>query len=125
MSKRIVLMSVVAVVAFALGSTSVVWAKAHVPLGRVQICSSGGEARNITQRSMARLISGGACRLTACAFNDMDGDTVVKQFVFVAGDPCDNTDDNGDGFCDATGTPKSVPRRLRAINVTPACTDSV
>lgn len=125
MAKKLILLSVVGVVLLALAGTSVISSKAHVPLNKVQICTSTGEVRNITQRNLQKRLADNACRLTACAFNDVDdnGD-LVQQFIFLPGNDCDSTDANGDGFCDATGSPKSVPKRLRANNVTPACTNS-
>ena len=116
--------ALLALVVLALGGVAEVSGKAHVPLGRVQICSSSGTAQNISARQMQRRINEGACRLTACAFNRTNADDeVTQQFIFLAGDECDPTDDNGDGFCDATGSPSDVPKRLSAVNVTPACTD--
>lgn len=126
MAKRLFFSSIVlvAVLALALAGAPEVSGKAHVPLGRVQICSANGTVQNISPRQMQRRIGDGACRLTACAFNKTnDGGDVLKQFIFLDGGECDATDDNGDGFCDATGAPADVPKRLSAINVTPACTD--
>ena len=125
MAKRLALsLTILAIVALALSGPAEVTGKAHVPLGRVQICSASGVAQNISARQMQRRINDGACRLTACAFNKVNdqGDT-TQQFIFLAGGECDPTDDNGDGFCDATGSPSDVPNRLSAVNVTPACTD--
>lgn len=124
MSKRLIFGAVLlVVVALTLAGAPEVSGKAHVPLGRVQICSANGTVQNISPRQMQRRIGDGACRLTACAFNKVEGDEVTQQFIFLAGDDCDSTDDNGDGFCDATGAPSDVPKRLSAINVTPACTN--
>ena len=123
MAKRLVLSLIVLAVALAMAGPTEVSGKAHVPLGRVQICSANGTAQNISARQMQRRINEGACRLTACAFNKTDGDTVTQQFIFLAGGECDPTDDNGDGFCDATGSPSDVPNRLSAVDVTPACTN--
>ncbi len=124
MSKRVVLLSIlVGGVILAVAATSTVWAKAHVPLGRAQICTSSGQVRNIAARVLTSRLAGGACRLTACVFNDVDNGTLVKQFIFLAGDDCDPTDADGDGFCDATGAPSDIPKRLNAVNVTPACSD--
>lgn len=115
---------VLALMLLALAPAAEVSAKAHVPLGRVQICSPNGNVQNVSSRQMQRRLVQGACRLTACAFNDTDDDgNVTKQFIFLAGDDCDPVDDNGDGFCDATGAPSDVPKRLSGINVTPACTN--
>ena len=119
MTKRVVLLSIIAGVIFALGA-STVWAKAHVPLGRAQICTKQGKVKNISARLMQKRLNGGACRLTACAFNDEETGT---QYIFLPGDPCDATDANEDRFCDATGSPRDVPTSVSAINVTPACTD--
>ncbi len=124
MKQRVVFLSiVVGVVAFALIGSSVAWAKAHVPLGRVQICNANGNVKNIASRTLGTRIGQGACRLTACVFNDVDNGDLIQQFIFLPGDDCDPTDADGDGFCDATGAPSDVPKRLKAINVTPACTD--
>lgn len=98
-------------------------AKAHVPLGMVQVCRSGGKVKNVSENSLARLLGRSACRLTACAFNDVDdNDEVITQFIFLPGGDCDPTDADGDGFCDATGAPSDVPDDVNAIGVTPACT---
>ena len=125
MAKRLTLsIAVLAVALLALSGPVEVLAKAHVPLGRVQICSANGTTQNISARQMQRRINDGACRLTACAFNKVnDQGAVTQQFIFLAGEECNPTDDNGDGFCDATGSPADVPKRLSAVNVTPACTD--
>ena len=121
--RRVVLLSMVAVIVLALSGASMVLGKAHVPQNRVQICTKGGVVQNATLRRSQSRLNNGACRLTACAFDDVDdnGGTITQR-VFFPGDNCDSTDQNGDGFCDATGSPSDVPKRLRAINVTPACT---
>ena len=119
MVKRVLLLSIVAVVVLALAGSSIVLAKAHVPQSRVQICTPGGVVQNVTLRRSQSRLNAGACRLTACAFNDEQTGT---QYIFLPGDACDSTDDNGDNFCDATGAPSDVPKRVRAQNVTPACT---
>ena len=122
MAKRVALLFIVVAVILALGA-STAWAKAHVPQNRVQICTPAGEVQNVSLRRSQSKLNAGACRLTACAFNDVsDNDDVIQQFIFLPGDDCDPTDVNADNFCDATGAPSDVPRRVRAINVTPACT---
>ncbi len=109
-----------------MAGTAVVSGKAHVPFARAQICTSGGVVRNVSLGVMqTRITTGGACRLTACAFNQVDSDgDVTKQFVFGAGSSCDSTDvspgASGNGWCDAT-EPLDVSSSLDAINVTPAC----
>ncbi len=120
MVKRVVFLSIVVAALLAIPAAQQVWGKAHVPLGRAQICTSGGEVRNIAARRLGSRIGQGACRLTACVFNDDDTGT---QYVFLPGSDCDSTDANGDGFCDATGAPGDIPKRLKAINATPACSD--
>ena len=124
MVKRVVFLSIVVAVLLAIPAAQKVWGKAHVPLGRAQICTPDGQVKNVSGRKASKAQNQGACRLTACAFNDVDNDdNVITQYIFLAGDSCDPTDDNGDGFCDATGAPSDIPKRLKAINVTPACTD--
>ncbi len=124
MRKGIVFLSiVVGVVGLAMIESSVAWAKAHVPLGRAQICTAQGKVKNIASRTLGKRISQGGCRLTACAFDDVDDGDLIKQFIFFPGGDCDPTDANGDGFCDAPGSPADVPGNLSAVNVTPACTD--
>ncbi|MFQ5524919.1 MAG: hypothetical protein ACE5GX_01530 [Thermoanaerobaculia bacterium] len=123
MAKRTVLSSIVACLVLVLAMAAIAQAKAHVPLNRAQICTTDGMAKNVTTRNLQRRIGEGACRLTACVFNDVDNnDNVVQQFIFLPGDDCDPTDDNGDGWCDATGAPGDIKKRLKAVNVTPACT---
>lgn len=126
MRARIVVSSiVVAVFVMALAGVWMAQAKAHVPLGRAQICTAEGEVRNVTGRVLSSRINKGGCRLTSCAFNDTDdNDNVTKQYIFLAGEECDATDSNGDGFCDVTGAPSEIPLRLRANDVTPACTSN-
>ena len=123
MLKRILFLAVLSCVLLGLAGAAIVEAKAHVPLNRAQICTSGGDVKNVTTRNLQRRIGEGACRLTACVFNDVDdGGNVVQQFIFLPGDDCDSTDDNGDGWCDATGAPSDIKKSLKAVNVTPACT---
>ncbi len=97
--------------------------KAHVPLGYAQVCKKSGKVKNVDGKMLQKLMGKGACRLTACAFNDVADDSVITQYIFLPGGECDATDANGDGFCDATGAPSDVPSALSAVNVTPACTD--
>lgn len=123
--KIVVSSIVVAAVVMALAGVWMAQAKAHVPLGRAQICTADGEVRNVTGRVLSARISRGGCRLTSCAFNDTDDEgRITKQFIFLPGEGCDATDSNGDGFCDVTGAPSDVPDRLRANDVTPACTSN-
>lgn len=114
--------------AFLLSSSGahLVWGKAHVPLGLVQVCNKNGKARNVTPNRASRLLAEGrACRLPACAFNLVDADgNVIQQTVFPPGSSCDNTDDNEDGFCDASGTPGDVSPNRDARDVTQACSNS-
>ncbi len=121
--RNVFLSMVIVVVVLSLVGASVALAKAHVPLGRAQVCTANGSVKNVSGRALSRLQGQGACRLTACAFNDVDDGTLVQQFIFLPGDDCDATDDDGDGFCDATGTPRDIPKRLSAVNVTPACSN--
>ena len=98
--------------------------KAHVPLGMVQVCRKNDKVKNVSESSLARFMDRGACRLTACASNEVDGDDVITQYVFLPGGSCDATDANDDGWCDATGAPSEVPAALSAVGITPACTPS-
>ncbi len=124
MVKRVVFLSIGVAVLLAIPAAEKVWGKAHVPLGRAQICTGGGTVKNVAARALRGRLAGGACRLTACVVNDVDDDgDVITQYIFLPGGDCDSTDANGDGFCDATGAPKDIPKRLKAINVTPACSD--
>lgn len=120
--KRVVGICSVAAVLVALPAAHLAWGKAHVPLDRAQICRADGKVQNISIGNLQQKLEDGACRLTACVFNEPGG----RQFVFMPGDACDPTDD-GDGFCDATGSPAFIadnfPAALSAIDVTPACTN--
>ncbi len=121
--RKLFLSIVVAAVVVALFGPTIALAKAHVPLGRAQVCTQNGSVKNVSGKALSRLLGQDACRLTACVFNDVEDGTLVQQFIFLPGDDCDPTDDDGDGFCDATGAPKDIPKRLKAVNVTTACTD--
>ena len=122
MVKRVVFLSIVVAVLVAIPAAQKVWGKAHVPMGRAQICTSGGTVKNVSGRALSRRLGEGACRLTACVFDDFENGTLITQYIFLPGEDCDNTDLDGDDFCDAVGRPKDIPKRLKAINVTPACT---
>lgn len=123
MWKRILCPAVLSCVLLGLAGAAVIEAKAHVPLNRAQICTAEGVAKNVTTRQLQKRLNDGACRLTACVFNDVnDRGDVLQQFIFLPGDDCDSFDDNGDGWCDATGAPSDIKKKLKAVNVTPACT---
>ncbi len=122
MAKRVVFLSIVVAALLAIPAAQKLWGKAHVPQNRVQICTGGGVVQNVSLKRSQNKLNAGACRLTACAFDDVENGNMITRYVFFPGDPCDSTDADGDNFCDATGAPKDIPKRLKAINVTPACT---
>ncbi|MFQ5524920.1 MAG: hypothetical protein ACE5GX_01535 [Thermoanaerobaculia bacterium] len=124
MAKRMVFVSIAACLVLGLARAEIAQAKAHVPLGKGQICKGAGTVQNVSIRRLQAKINAGACRLTVCVFNEVDSnDNLIRQFIFLPGDDCDPTDANGDGFCDATLSPRQIPSRISAVNVTPACTD--
>ncbi|MDX1501615.1 MAG: hypothetical protein R3325_04565 [Thermoanaerobaculia bacterium] len=124
MRKKLLLPLIAAGCVVGLADAGALFAKAHVPLGRAQICTASASVKTVSGRRLSNELGKGACRLTACVFNEVEDDGhLIKQYIFFSGDDCDPTDDDGDGFCDAVGYPRSIPRRLKANNLTPACTD--
>lgn len=124
--KRALILVVLCSVLFSLSGVHLAWGKAHVPLGLVQVCNAHGRAKNVTpDRSNDLLERGNGCRLPTCAFNLTDDDgNVIQQTIFPPNSRCDNTDKDGDGFCDASGTPGDVSPNRDARGVTQACSPS-
>ena len=57
---------------------------------------ANGRVINTTARSLQTRLGQGACRLTACVFNDVDdNDNLMTQYIFLPGGDCDPTDANG------------------------------
>lgn len=119
---KVLSIPIVGIILFSMFGAHLVWAKAHVPIDRVQICTSNGTVRNIKPRRMARELERGACRLPGCDFDN----------ILMPRSSCDNTDilpvssgdddPDGDGFCDIPGSPPAIPSDS-AIDLTPACTN--
>ena len=136
--KRVLL--ALAVAALLAPAAQLVFAKAHVPLGMVQVCSvsdddddddGGGGAgpgvvKNIDREDLAEELDEGGCRLTACAFNmTVAPDTV---FVFQAGQACVPVV-TATGFCPGfapadVAAAVTIEPAVNGIGVTAACTDS-
>ncbi len=102
--KRLVLASAVAGFLVAIPVSDVVWGKAHVPLGKVQVCHKG-EVITVSQNALGAHQGHSDCQLPACDFNN----------VFFTGDACGFTDTDADGRCDGLNP------RADAGGVTPAC----
>lgn len=101
--KRIVGLLIVAMAIAAIPASHVVWGKAHVPLGKVQVCHKG-KTITVGQAALGGHQVHGDCQLPACDFNN----------VFHTGDPC-STAGASDGRC-------AVPNARRdAGGVTAAC----
>ena len=124
--QRTLVLAMLGAFLLSLSGAPLVWGKAHVPLGLVQICNDDGRARNVAPKRASRLLEEtDACRLPACAFNLVDPDgNVIQQTVFPPDSDCFNTDANDDGFCDASGTPGDVSPNRDARGVTQACSPS-
>lgn len=103
--KRLMMLSALGAAVLAVPVTNVVWAKAHVPINRVQVCTTQGITKTVSASALGALLKRGACRLPTCDFNN----------VFQNRDPCPS-DGDGDGFCDLEND------RDSANGVTPACT---
>jgi len=125
MAKRALFLSIlVAALALALTGPAEVSGKGHVPPGRSQVCTANGVVKNIASKQLGRLLDQGACRLPVCAFNDEDSEgNVVKKYIFRPGETCQAWDNDEDGFCDITGAPDDIPRRLNAVNKRPFCSE--
>ena len=102
--KRALFMSVAGGLLLALSAAGPAWAKAHVPLNKVQICHAG-VVITVGEAAMGNFLAQGACRLPACDFEN----------IFQTGDECDNTPAGG-GFCELENEPNP------AEGVTAACT---
>jgi len=109
--KRLLNLFIGAVVLVALSGSSLVWAKAHVPLDKVQVCTTKGEVRNVSVKGLERHLKKGACRLPACDFAQ----------VFLPKGDCSGVagDTDGNGFCDGITLPLFDP----ADGVTARCTN--
>ena len=59
---KILSIPIVGIILFSLFAADLAWAKAHVPIDRVQICTRDGTVRNIKPRRLARELERGACR---------------------------------------------------------------
>ena len=107
--KRLLNLLFGAAVLVALSGSSLVWAKAHVPLDMVQVCDGRtSTVRNIKVNRLERhLTRRGSCRLTACDFAQV---TLPKALCV----PVDVVINNGgaggpDGFCDSVVIPLLDP----------------
>ena len=101
--KRVLVLSVAAAVLLAIPASHLVFGKAHVRLGKAQICHKG-RVIDVGGGSLSDHVGHGDCQLPACDFNN----------AFFKGDPCSN-EDRGDGKCAVAN------ERLDAGGATPAC----
>jgi len=104
--KKAVLLSFVGVFALMLVSSNYAWGKAHVRIGKVQVCHTGDviEVITVSVNALPAHLRHGDCQLPACDFNN----------VFATGNVCD-TD-----FCTDTDCCLAASRES-AEGITPAC----
>ncbi|NNF05527.1 MAG: hypothetical protein HKN21_02085 [Candidatus Eisenbacteria bacterium] len=87
--KRILAISLALTFLVALPAAHMVFAKGHVPDNKAQVCHKG-KTLVVGTAAVEGHMRHGDCMLPA---NDPDN-------VFFKGDPCPNTDEDGDGRCD-------------------------
>ena len=107
--KRILILSVVAAFMLALPASSLVWGKAHVRLGKIQVCHIGDEGDEVITVSASALgahLGHGDCQVPACDFNN----------VFQTGDDCTDV-----GGPDELGRCTGLNMRQDAGGQTDAC----
>ena len=101
---QLLLISLAGACLLAITATQMVWSKAHVPIGKVQMCHKGRTAINVGAPAQFAHLRHGDFFLPACDFNN----------VFRAGDDCSGVD-NRDGFAvfgdrdDAGGVTDACP----------------
>ena len=101
--KRVLVLSVAAAMLLAIPASHLVFGKAHVRLGKIQVCHEG-RVVGVSENALGGHLSHGDCHLPACDFNN----------VFFKGDPC-STSGASQGRC-------AVPNpRDDAGGDTPAC----
>lgn len=101
--KRVLGLLVVAIAIAAIPASHALWGKAHVPIGKVQVCHKGATI-TVGQSALGGHVGHGDCQLPACDFAN----------VFHTGDPCSTSG--------ATGGKCALPNpRNDAGGVTPAC----
>ena len=104
---QLLLISIASASLLAITGSQMVWSKAHVPAGKVQMCHKGRAALNVAAPAQFGHLRHGDFFLPACDFNN----------VFPAGADCSGVSDtNDDGFADAGLAP-----RADAGGITPAC----
>ena len=84
---QLLLISIAGASLLAITGSQMVWSKAHVPLGAVQMCHKGRVALNVAAAAQFGHLRHGDFFLPACDFNH----------VFQKGDDCSDVD-NRDGF---------------------------
>ena len=103
---KLVLISIAGASLLAITATQLVWIKAHVPTGAVQMCHNDA-AINVNASAQFGHLGHGDFFLPACDFNN----------VFHGGDDCSSiSDKNGDGFAD-----KGLTKPRKEAAGTPGC----
>ena len=92
--KRKLLLVVVAAALLAAPVAHYVWAKAHVPTKKVQVCHRG-QTITLSANALQAHLGHGDCQLPACDFNN----------IFQTGDVCSGEADV-DGHCDPLPNPR-------------------
>ena len=100
--KRLLGFSLAGAFLLAIPASHLLWGKAHVRLGKVQVCHKG-EVISVRDAALAAHHNHGDCQLPACDFDN----------VFQVGDACDSSNAGGD--CSLP-----IPRRS-AEGLTDAC----
>ena len=117
------ILSIAAGALLALPASQLAWGKAHVPLDRVQVCTTAGVVKTIKLKKLAKELTKGSCRLPTCIF--------APGAVFFSGDACISGDATGhsvsggpNGICDVPFDPAPPPTGLpNATGLTAACTN--
>ena len=104
---QLLLISIAGASLLAITGSQMVWSKAHVPLGAVQMCHKGRAALNVAAAAQFGHLRHGDFFLPACDFNN----------VFPRGTDCSGVSDvSGDGFADTGLNPRDD-----AGGITDAC----
>lgn len=103
--KRFLGFSLAGAFLLAIPASHLLWGKAHVRLGKVQVCHKG-EVISVRDAALAAHHRHGDCQLPACDFN--------PDNIFQVGDACDSNNAGGD--CSGLAEP-----RIDAGGLTDAC----
>lgn len=134
--KRLLCLSIAGTFLLALPGASLVWSKAHVPLDRVQVCTTAGVVKTIKLKRLAKELAKGSCRLPTCIFGPGPAAGPPTQVIFFSGNACTPGDASGhpfpippalvrpNGICDIPFDPAPLPLGPpNATGLTAACTN--